>query len=151
MAAQQRMQNLQTLVNYFDQHHLRLATAESCTAGLIASRLADVPGCGSWFECGFVTYAAEAKTYVLGVSKETIATFNLTSEQVAREMASGALHRSGANVAVANTGVAGPEPGEGGIAAGTICFAWAFERGGTTVLYSETQRFDGDRNAVRDA
>jgi PncC family amidohydrolase len=143
--------NLQRISDYFDENKLRLATAESCTAGLIAAMLGDLPGCGSWLECGFVTYSPEAKYHCLGVKPETIERFNLTSEPVAREMAEGALRNSRANVAVSNTGVAGPSTGGDDIPVGTICFAWGFEHNGTTVMYSETRKFDGDRNEIRKA
>ena len=142
---------LQSVVRYLQDNNLKLVTAESCTAGMIASTLADEPGSGSWLECAFVTYSEEAKMRYIDVKPETIATHNLTSEEVAREMAEGALKAANANVAIANTGVAGPGPGEGGIPAGTICFAWSFENDGGVTTYSETRRFDGDRNAVRRA
>nr|WP_019140313.1 CinA family protein [Noviherbaspirillum massiliense] len=144
------MEQLQAISEYFKAHKLRLVTAESCTAGLVAATLGGQPGCGSWLEAGFVTYAPEAKCRYLQVKPETIEKYNLTSEPVAREMVEGALHNSGANAAVANTGVAGPG-GEDGIPPGTICFAWAFEHNGTTIVFSETRRFDGDRNEVRQA
>ncbi len=89
--------------------------------------------------------------HILGVRKETIDRFNLTSEEVAREMVQGALQLSEANVAVANTGVAGPGTGDGGIPVGTVCFAWAFRLEEKLELCSETRRFDGDRNTVRQA
>ena len=142
---------LQSVLRYLQDNKLKLVTAESCTAGMIASTLADVPGSGSWLECAFVTYSEEAKMRYIDVKPETIATHNLTSEEVAREMAEGALKAASANVAIANTGVAGPGPGEGGIPAGTICFAWSFEHDGGIVTFSETRRFDGDRNEVRRA
>jgi nicotinamide-nucleotide amidase len=141
--------NLQRISDYFDEYKLRVVTAESCTAGLIAATLGDLPGCGSWFECGFVTYSEEAKFRCLGVKPETVEKFNLTSEQVAREMVEGALHNSRGNVAVSNTGIAGPSNGDSDIPVGTICFAWGFEHNGTVVIYSETKRFDGDRNETR--
>lgn len=144
------MEDLQGISDYLDRHKLRLVTAESCTAGLVVAILGDMPGCGSWLECGYVTYAPEAKCRVLGVNPETIEKFNLTSEAVAREMAEGALRNSSATAAVSNTGVAGPSA-EDGIPPGTICFAWGFEHNGTTVIFSETRRFNGDRNAVRKA
>lgn len=87
----------------------------------------------------------------LGVRAETIERYKLTSEQVALEMAAGALHISRANVALANTGLAGPSGGDGSIPVGTVCFAWAFERGGEIRSFSETRKFNGDRNAVRQA
>lgn len=145
------MENLHTATAFFDQHDLTIVTAESCTAGLIAGSLADLPGCGKWFKSGYVTYSPEAKQRILGVNKKTIEQFNLTSEEVAREMVQGALGISEANVAVATTGVAGPDSGEGGIPAGTVCFGWAFRLGNGIKLYSETRHFDGERNAVRQA
>ena len=144
------MDTLQRIAEYFDRHKLRLVTAESCTAGLVVATLGDVPGCGRWLECSFVTYAPEAKCRLLGVNPVTIEKYNLTSEAVAREMVSGALRNSRATAAVSNTGIAGPT-GEDGIPPGTICFAWGFEHQGTTVVFSETRRFEGDRNAVRKA
>lgn len=89
--------------------------------------------------------------HILGVNKETIDRCNLTSEEVAREMVLGALQISEANVAVANTGVAGPDSGEGGIPAGTVCFAWAFRMHSAPQVFSETRHFAGDRNTVRQA
>lgn len=142
------MQNLSEIGAYFERQNVRLVTAESCTAGLVVATLGELPGCGRWLEMGYVTYAPEAKSRCLGVRPETIEKFNLTSEEVAREMADGALRNSGATAAVANTGVAGPSP-EGDIPPGTICFAWSFEHNGTRVVFSETRHFVGDRNEVR--
>lgn len=144
------MENLDQIADYIDTHKLRVATAESCTAGLVVATLGDIPGCGSWLEIGYVTYAPEAKCRCLGVHPETIEKYNLTSEAVAREMAEGALRNSGATVAISNTGIAGPGPADG-IPPGTICFAWAFEHNGTPIVFSETKHFDGDRNEVRKA
>lgn len=145
------MENLQSATEFFERHSLTIVTAESCTAGLIAGSLADLPGCEKWFKSGYVTYSPEAKMHVLGLSKETIERCNLTSEEVAGEMVQGALRLSEANVAVANTGVAGPGAGDGGIPVGTVCFAWAFRLDEKNALYTETQRFEGDRNTVRQA
>lgn len=145
------MENLQSATEFLEQHDLSVVTAESCTAGLIAGSLADLPGCAKWFKSGYVTYSPEAKTHILGVKPATIERFNLTSEEVAREMVEGALQISEANVAVADTGVAGPDKGEGDIPAGTVCFAWGFRLDGAIRLFSETRHFDGDRNAVRQA
>jgi PncC family amidohydrolase len=142
---------VQSGAGYVERNGLKLVTAESCTAGLIASTLAEIPGCGSWLECAFVTYSADAKINCLGVRQETIDRYNLTSEQVAREMAEGALRISRANFALANTGLAGPSNGDGEIPVGTICFAWSFEHEGVVTTFSETRRFDGDRNQIRKA
>lgn len=144
-------QQLQSVLRYLEDNRLKLVTAESCTAGMIASTLADAPGSGQWLECAFVTYSEQAKMRCLGVKQDTIERYNLTSEEVAREMAEGALACTCANVAIADTGVAGPGPGEGGIAPGTICFAWSFDNNGKIATFTETRRFDGDRNDVRKA
>ncbi len=143
---------LQSVLRYLQDNKLKLVTAESCTAGMIASTLADEPGSGSWLECAFVTYSESAKIRCIDVKPETIERYNLTSEEVAREMAEGALKGADANVAIADTGVAGPGAGEGGIPAGTICFAGSFQdEDGGVATFSETRHFDGDRNAVRRA
>src|SRR2546421_445964 len=87
----------------------RLVTAESCTAGWVAKALTDVPGSSHWFECGYVTYSDAAKLRDLGVAARTLAGFGAVSEQSVREMAAGALRVSGATVAGAGSGIAGPE------------------------------------------
>lgn len=146
---------LKSVLRYLEENHLKLVTAESCTAGLIASTLAEMPGSAGWLECAFVTYSLEAKISCLGVKRATIDHYNLTSEQVAREMAEGALKLSRANVALSNTGLAGPSNGDSGIPVGTVCFAWSFEEGEadhkTVSTFSETRKFDGDRNQIRQA
>jgi nicotinamide-nucleotide amidase len=108
-------------IAYLREHSLLLTTAESCTAGKIVTLLSEVEGSGELIESGYVVYSPEAKQRLLRVSAETIETFNLTSCEVAREMALGALHDSTANVAVATTGILGPDDVDG-IPAGTICF-----------------------------
>lgn len=136
------------LVCFLRANDLRLVTAESCTAGLIASTIADVDGAGELLDCAFVTYSPAAKQRCLGVRAETIAEFGLTSQQVAREMALGALRAGSANLAVANTGVA--DSVDPGVPSGTQCYAWAFARPtGQPLLYSETRQFGGDRNRIR--
>jgi len=92
-------------------HGFTLATAESCTGGLIAATLTDVPGASLVFDRGFITYSNEAKTELLGVSANLIEQHGAVSEQVAREMAQGALMRAKTGIAVAVTGVAGPDGG----------------------------------------
>ena len=101
----------QTVIALLARHRLTLATAESCTGGLVADRLTNVPGASEVFTHGFVTYANEAKTAVLGVPASDIATHGAVSETVARKMAEGALRVSGASLAVAVTGIAGPGGG----------------------------------------
>ena len=91
-----------------DEQHLKLATAESCTGGLLAALLTDVRGLGHVFDRGFVVYAKQAKCDLLGIAREKVDTCGAVSEPVAREMAQGALRRSDADIAVAITGFAGP-------------------------------------------
>lgn len=145
-----RLPSLDQIASFMASHALVLTTAESCTAGLIAARLADVPGAGELLESACVTYSPEAKKRLLGVSAETIRNFNLTSEQVAQEMAQGALCESPANLAIANTGVT--DDTDPSIPAGTQCFAWAFaaQSGHAQRTFTETRRFAGDRNEIRE-
>lgn len=124
-----------------------LATAESCTGGLIAAACTDLAGSSLWFERGFVTYSNAAKTELLGVPAELIEQHGAVSEPVARAMASGAQAHSHAQVAVAVTGVAGPSGGSMDKPVGTVWFGWATPSG----LFSECQHFAGDRAAVRAA
>jgi PncC family amidohydrolase len=142
---------LDKVTAYLQAQKLMLATAESCTAGLVAATLGDCPGCGEWLDCGFVTYSVASKNHLLGVQIDTINIYGLTSEEVAVEMVSGALKNSSANVAIANTGVAGPDKGDDGTPAGTVCFAWGFRDADNNKVFSETRRFQADRNEVRQA
>ena len=127
----------------------RLATAESCTAGWVAKALTDVPGSSQWFECGYVTYSDAAKIRDLGVAEPTLAEFGAVSEQTAREMAAGALRVPGVSVALAVTGIAGPDGGTPEKPIGTVwlCAAAGHERGPETL--AELRHFAGDRAAVR--
>jgi len=128
-----------------------LSTAESCTAGLIASTLAQTSGSSSWLDSGFVVYSPEAKNRSLGVKFSTIEEYDITSCQVAEEMATGALLNSRANVSVSTTGVAGPNGGTDKIPVGTVCFAWAFRDGsGNIFVKSEKMYFKGERNTIRE-
>lgn len=111
-------------------HDLRLVTAESCTGGLLASLLTDIPGCSHAFERGFVVYTNEAKHELLGVSDEILTRYGAVSEPCARAMAQGALDRSHGDLAVAVTGYT--EAGPNGEPAGLVHFASA-RRGGSTV------------------
>jgi nicotinamide-nucleotide amidase len=124
-----------------------LATAESCTGGMIAAACTDLSGSSAWFERGFVTYSNEAKTELLDVPAPLIEQHGAVSEAVARAMARGAIAHSKARVSVAVTGVAGPAGGTAEKPVGTVWFG--FEVDGQ--LTSETRRFPGDRAAVRAA
>jgi len=127
---------------------LKAATAESCTGGLVAGAITDIAGSSAWFDRGFVTYSNEAKVDLLGVRPQTLARFGAVSEPTAREMVAGALGRSGADIAVAVTGVAGPAGGTAEKPVGLVWLAWGV-RGGDVEVAS--RHFPGDRAAVRDA
>jgi len=124
-----------------------LATAESCTGGMIAAACTDLAGSSAWFERGFVTYSNEAKTDLLGVLPSLLREHGAVSEPVVRAMAEGAGQRSLAQVAVAVSGVAGPAGGSADKPVGTVWFAFALDG----ELTSEELRFAGDRAAVRAA
>jgi len=124
-----------------------MASAESCTGGLIAAACTDLAGSSNWFERGFVTYSNAAKTELLGVDAALIERHGAVSEAVARAMAQGAVARSHAQAAVAVTGVAGPGGGSPGKPVGTVWFGWTTPGGTVT----EMKRFEGDRASVRQA
>ena len=123
----------------------RLATAESCTGGLIAAACTALAGSSDWFERGFVTYSNEAKTELLGVDAALIAAHGAVSEAVALAMARGALAQAPVQLAVAVTGIAGPGGAVPGKPVGTVWLAWADARGAR----AERLQLDGDRGAVR--
>lgn len=122
-----------------------MATAESCTGGLIAGACTDLAGSSQWFERGFVTYSNAAKAEVLGVPYETLDQHGAVSEAVVLDMASAAVRRSHAQVAVAVSGIAGPGGATPDKPVGLVCFGYAV---GKRVL-AESRRFPGDRQAVR--
>ena len=126
-----------------------VATAESCTGGWVAKTLTDVPGSSQWFECGFVTYSNAAKVRDLGVSAGTLASFGAVSEQTVREMAEGALRVAHANVALAVTGIAGPDGAAPGKPVGTVWFCAAAREGTAIDIIAEERFFEGDRAQVR--
>lgn len=136
---------VQQLAMALMQRGWMLATAESCTGGLIAAACTDVAGSSRWFERGFVSYSNAAKSELLGVPAELIAEHGAVSEPVARAMAEGALAHSAAQVSVAVTGIAGPDGGSPDKPVGTVWFGWCVD--GQT--HSGRQCFNGDRAAVR--
>jgi nicotinamide-nucleotide amidase len=125
---------------------LMLVTAESCTGGWIAKTATEVAGSSDWFDCGMVAYSYEAKQAMLGVRPETLEQFGAVSREAVVEMVSGALVHSGATVAVAVTGIAGPGGGTTDKPVGTVWIAWK-RRGGYPK--AELFHFEGDREAVR--
>ena len=124
-----------------------LATAESCTGGLIAAHCTDLPGSSHWFERGFVSYSNTAKQEMLGVPAALIEWHGAVSEPVARAMAAGAVAHSQAQVSIAVTGIAGPGGGSDDKPVGTVWFAWSVG----PQVESERCVFAGDRRAVRRA
>ncbi|HEY3487570.1 MAG TPA: CinA family protein [Gammaproteobacteria bacterium] len=139
---------LKTGTALWDQRHL-LATAESCTGGWIAKAITDIPGSSRWFERGFITYSNQAKSEQLGVNPRLIEKYGAVSAEVVEAMAAGALKYSTADIAVAVSGIAGPDGGSPEKPAGTVWFAWTLR--GQSKVYSEHQYFSGDREQVRRA
>jgi nicotinamide-nucleotide amidase len=129
---------------------LRLAVAESCTGGLVAAALTEIPGSSDVLEAGFVTYANEAKMGLLGVSEDVVDTFGAVSIAVAWSMAQGALKRTGADTAVAVTGIAGPGGGSEKKPVGTVIFARARRGADPKEIVADTRHFgDLGRGGVR--
>ena len=124
-----------------------LATAESCTGGLIACRCTDLAGSSAWFDRGFVTYSNLSKVQMLGVAETLIAQHGAVSEPVAKAMALGAVYRSTAAVSVAVTGVAGPSGGSPEKPVGTVWLAWCIDGR----VHTEWMQFSGDRAQIRQA
>lgn len=126
--------------------HWSIATAESCTGGRIGKVITDVPASSGWFERGFITYSNPSKQEMLGVSATTLDEHGAVSEAVAREMVAGAMRNSRADVAVAVTGIAGPDGGSEAKPVGTVWLAWAWPDG---EVIAERCWFPGDREQVR--
>ncbi len=129
-----------------EKQNVRVATAESCTGGLIAALLTEIPGSSAVFERGFVTYSNEAKQSLLGVSTHTLKQYGAVSEQVAKTMAEGALKKSGAHMSIAVTGIAGPGGGTYTKPVGLVYIAVAIAKNKTIV---EEHRFKGTRAQIR--
>lgn len=150
MAATLSDSELQHLIHqvaaWLQARRLTLVTAESCTGGWIAKLATDVAGSSSWFDCGMVAYSYEAKQALLGVRPQTLEQLGAVSRECVIEMVSGALIHSGANIAVAVTGIAGPGGGSHDKPVGTVWIGWK-RRGG--YARAEVFHFDGDRDAVR--
>lgn len=128
---------------------LMIATAESCTGGLLAKCLTDIAGSSDYFERGWVTYSNTAKQADLGVAPGLIEWHGAVSEEVALAMAKGAIRRSGARVSIAVTGIAGPGGSAPGKPVGTVWIAWGLRRRGRIECYALQHHFRGGRDAVR--
>jgi len=123
-----------------------LVTAESCTGGWIGQAVTMVPGSSDWFDRGFIVYSNASKLEMLDVMPDTVERFGAVSEPTVRDMVLGALEHSPAGVAVAVSGIAGPDGGTPEKPVGTVCLAWACRDGR---VRTETQHYEGDRDAVR--
>ncbi len=137
---------VQHLGDVMRAEHQTLVTAESCTGGWIAKLVTDIPGSSDWFDCGMAAYSYEAKQALLGVRPETLMEHGAVSEETCIEMVSGALIHSGATLAVAVTGIAGPGGGTDDKPVGTVWIGWK-RRG--DYPHAELFHFDGNRDAVR--
>ena len=127
----------------------RLVTAESCTGGWIAKLCTDIAGSSDWFDCGFVCYSNAAKIRDLGVAEKLIESAGAVSDEVVRAMAEGAIERTGANVALAVSGIAGPSGAVAGKPVGTVWFALAYRQADRLECQGHLIQFDGNRDAVR--
>lgn len=127
-------------------HGLMLATAESCTGGGVAQAITEVAGSSAWFERGFVTYSNLSKQQMLGVSETTLRQYGAVSEMTVREMVAGALQHSAAQVALAVSGIAGPDGGTPDKPVGTVWFAWGTSRG---EIHAQRHQLAGNRGEVR--
>jgi len=142
------------LFSILSSRGLKLALAESCTGGLASSLFTDIPGASRGAVGGFVVYSEEAKERLLGVDPATIRDKGVVSRETALAMATGALEKSGADLAAAVTGYAGPEAGPGEGSPGRVCLAWAIRAGAAEsapagAAESAEERYPGDRTAVR--
>ncbi len=150
MAAYESLQKLsEAVVADLASSAKAVATAESCTGGWIAKSITDIPGSSAVFGYGVVSYSNGAKESILGVDNATLEEHGAVSEAVVLAMARGALERSGADLAVAVSGIAGPDGGSDDKPVGTVWFAWAIREGDNVQISADRRVFGGDREAVR--
>ena len=147
MGEQQKKTLAEEVVELLKVDELTVTTAESCTGGLVAARLVDVPGVSEVFKQGFITYSNKAKRKLLNVKKTTLKEFGAVSEKTAREMAKGAILASGADAAIATTGIAGPDGGTEEKPVGLV-YIGVSVRG---QMYVEEYHFEGERSEVRES
>ena len=140
------IQAVENLAAALIERNWRLATAESCTGGWVAKCCTDVSGSSAWYDSGFVSYSYDAKVTQLGVIRADLEAHGAVSEQIAAQMALGARSRSGVELTLSATGIAGPGGGMPGKPVGLVCFGWSV-RGG--ILASDQQVLEGGREEVR--
>ena len=144
---QKNLENISSqLGNILKSKNLTFTCAESCTGGWVGHSITSVPGSSEWFGSSFVTYSYNAKKNILGVNPKELDSFGAVSEEIVKQMVSGAINRSGANVGVAISGIAGPSGETETKPVGTVCFAWKLDNG---ILKTTTEHFQGNRNEVR--
>jgi len=142
-----------TLGQHLKTHKLMLTLAESCTGGMLAQYITAIPGSSSWFERSYVTYSNLAKQEMLGVNAQTLSHHGAVSEEVAAEMVRGACQHSHAQVAIAITGIAGPDGGTVNKPVGTVCFGFSCPKASNVddgqQIMTQTQHFSGNRDSIR--
>ncbi len=147
----------QNIYELLEKYNLSIATAESCTGGLIAATLVNVPGISGYFGEGYITYSNEAKEKLLGVSHATLEQYGAVSSQTAEEMAKGAKQAAGTDISVISTGIAGPDGGTEDKPVGLVYLACAYEDGapsmpcGKIKVTTERHQFSGNRQEIRAA
>ena len=128
------------------ERDLSITCAESCTGGWVGQAITSVPGCSKWFSSSFVTYSYKAKSSILGVSPKDLTEFGAVSEEIVKQMVSGAITKTSADVGIGITGIAGPTGATDSKPLGTVCFAWKILN---HTIVSSTEFFSGERNQVR--
>ena len=136
------------LANALIKNHFRIAIAESCTGGLVCQHLTNIPGSSVWFDRGFITYSNESKIELLKVDQNTLLKFGAVSQEVASEMALGALNESQAQIALSITGIAGPSGGSIDKPVGTVFFAIAHQN---KIIFNASKVFPGSRENIRES
>ena len=143
----QRLTNISfRLGELLEEKKYLLTCAESCTGGWVSQSITSVAGSSKWFGTGFVTYSYESKCNILGVSLDDLNNYGAVSEEIVKQMVEGAISKSGANIGVAISGIAGPDGGTDSKPTGTVCFAWKIN---DTNTITSTELFYGNREKVR--
>ena len=144
---QKNLENISSeLGNILISKNLIFTCAESCTGGWVGHSITSVPGSSEWFGSSFVTYSYNAKENILGVNPKELDSFGAVSEEIVEQMVTGAINKTGANVGVAISGIAGPGGGSAERPVGTVCLAWKLNK---DLEKQETFLFEGNRNEVR--